>query len=154
MFQKGRRWQILKPTTKKTTVKLGASAVLATGITLASRFDLAISSALAGLAKTENVFTLSVPRFAALLEIVGEWAPTLREALTLARSKGKLTLACGSLYLYKDLWFYISMKKPQNKFEFCGCFVDKKRRNCYNESISENFAFLSRKAHIMVVLFR
>ena len=35
--------------------------------------------------------------------IVGEWAPTLREALTLARSKGKLTLACGSLYLYKDL---------------------------------------------------
>lgn len=35
--------------------------------------------------------------------IFGEWAPTLREALTLARSKGNLTLACGSLYLYKDL---------------------------------------------------
>ena len=35
--------------------------------------------------------------------IVGEWAPTLKEALALARSKGELTLACGSLYLYKDL---------------------------------------------------
>ena len=35
--------------------------------------------------------------------IRGEWAPTLREALALARGKGKLTLACGSLYLYKDL---------------------------------------------------
>jgi dihydrofolate synthase/folylpolyglutamate synthase len=35
--------------------------------------------------------------------ICGEWAPTLREALALARGKGKLTLACGSLYLYKDL---------------------------------------------------
>lgn len=70
----------MKPTTKKTTVKLGASAVLATGITVASRFDLAISSALAGLAKTENVFTLSVPRFAALLEIIGEWAPSLLAA--------------------------------------------------------------------------
>ena len=70
----------MKPTTKKTTVKLGASAVLATGITLASRFDLAISSALAGLAQTENVFTLSVPKFAALLEIIGEWAPSLLAA--------------------------------------------------------------------------
>ena len=35
--------------------------------------------------------------------IVGEWAPTLKKALAMARSKGKLTLACGSLYLYKDL---------------------------------------------------
>ena len=70
----------MKPTTKKTTVKLGASAVLATGITLASRFDLAISSALAGLAQTENVFTLSVPKFAAVVEIIGEWAPSLLAA--------------------------------------------------------------------------
>ncbi len=70
----------MKPTTKKKTVKLGASAVLATGITLASRFDLAISSALSGLAQTENVFTLSVPKFAALLEIIGEWAPSLLAA--------------------------------------------------------------------------
>lgn len=70
----------MKPVTKKTTVKLGASAVLATGITLASRFDLAISSALSGLSKTENVFTLSVPKFAALLEIIGEWAPSLLAA--------------------------------------------------------------------------
>jgi len=35
--------------------------------------------------------------------IAGEWAPNLREALALARAKGELTLACGSLYLYKDL---------------------------------------------------
>ncbi|MBQ8496151.1 MAG: bifunctional folylpolyglutamate synthase/dihydrofolate synthase [Clostridia bacterium] len=35
--------------------------------------------------------------------IVGEWAPTLMEALALARAKGKLTVVCGSLYLYKDL---------------------------------------------------
>jgi len=70
----------LNPSAKKTSVKLGASAMLATGITLASRFDLAISSALAGLSEVENVFTLSVPRFAALLEIVGEWAPSLLAA--------------------------------------------------------------------------
>ena len=35
--------------------------------------------------------------------IGGEWAPTLMEALALARSKGDLTVVCGSLYLYKDL---------------------------------------------------
>jgi membrane-associated phospholipid phosphatase len=70
----------LKQSAKKTGVKLGASAVLATGITLASRFDLAISAALAGLSEKENVFTLSVPKFAALLEIVGEWAPSLLAA--------------------------------------------------------------------------
>ena len=61
-------------------MKLGASAMLATGITLASRFDLAISAALAGLTETENVFTLSVPKFAALLEIIGEWAPSMLAA--------------------------------------------------------------------------
>lgn len=61
-------------------MKLGASAIFATGITLASRFDLAISAALAGLSETENVFTLSVPKFAAMLEIIGEWAPSLLAA--------------------------------------------------------------------------
>ena len=71
---------ILKQSAKSKSVKLGASAVLATGITLASRFDLAISAALAGLSETENVFTLSVPKFAALLEIIGEWAPSLLAA--------------------------------------------------------------------------
>ena len=71
---------ILKQSAKNKSVKLGASAVLATGITLASRFDLAISAALAGLSETENVFTLSVPKFAALLEIIGEWAPSLLAA--------------------------------------------------------------------------
>ena len=68
------------PQTKKNTIKLGASAMFATGITLASRFDLAISSALAGLTEQENIFTLSVPRFASLLEIIGEWAPSLLAA--------------------------------------------------------------------------
>jgi hypothetical protein len=72
--------QILKQSAKKTSVKLGASAIFATGVTLASRFDLAISAALAGLSETENVFTLSVPRFAAMLEIIGEWAPSLLAA--------------------------------------------------------------------------
>ena len=70
----------MKQTAKKTSMKLGASAMLATGITLASRFDLAISAALAGLTETENIFTLSVPRFAALLEIIGEWAPSVLAA--------------------------------------------------------------------------
>ena len=70
----------MKQSAKSKSVKLGASAVLATGITLASRFDLAISAALAGLSETENVFTLSVPKFAALLEIIGEWAPSLLAA--------------------------------------------------------------------------
>ncbi len=70
----------MNPPTKKTTMKLGASAIFATGITLASRFDLAISSALAGLSQQENIFTLSVPKFASLLEIIGEWAPSLLAA--------------------------------------------------------------------------
>ena len=35
--------------------------------------------------------------------IFGEWAPNLKDALKIARAKGNLTLACGSLYLYKDL---------------------------------------------------
>ncbi len=35
--------------------------------------------------------------------IAGEAAPTLREALALARAKGNLTIVCGSLYLYADL---------------------------------------------------
>ncbi len=70
----------MKPQTKKNTIKLGASAMFATGITLASRFDLAISSALAGLTEQENIFTLSVPKFASLLEIIGEWAPSLLAA--------------------------------------------------------------------------
>ncbi|MBR7161191.1 MAG: phosphatase PAP2 family protein [Clostridia bacterium] len=86
----------MKPATKKTTVKLGASAVLATGITLASRFDLAISSALSGLTKTENVFTLSVPKFAALLEIIGEWAPSLLAATSV------LIVGQESADLYED----------------------------------------------------
>ena len=36
--------------------------------------------------------------------IVGEWAPTLKEALALARAKGNLVVTCGSLYLYADLF--------------------------------------------------
>ncbi len=36
--------------------------------------------------------------------IHGEWAPTLKEAIALAREKGNLVLVCGSLYLYADLF--------------------------------------------------
>ncbi len=43
-------------------------------------------------------------RAAASHGVSGEWAPTLKEALALARAKGNLVVACGSLYLYKDLF--------------------------------------------------
>ncbi len=36
--------------------------------------------------------------------IIGEQAPTLKEAIALARAKGNLTVVCGSLYLYADLF--------------------------------------------------
>ena len=62
----------MNPKTKKRSLKLGASAALATGITLASRFDLAISSTLAGLKFNGKYFTLDVPTFASTLEIIGE----------------------------------------------------------------------------------
>jgi len=90
---------MVKHSAKKTSLKLGASAMLATGITLASRFDLAITAALSGLTKTENAFTLSVPKFAALLEIVGEWAPSLLAAssvLIVGRE-------CADLYKEKEI---------------------------------------------------
>ncbi len=35
--------------------------------------------------------------------IAGEFAPTLREAIRMAREKGDLVVVCGSLYLYADL---------------------------------------------------
>ena len=80
--------------TKKRTMKLGASAMFATGITLASRFDLAISSALSGLSKQENVFTLSVPHFASLLEIIGEWAPSMLAATSVLIVGGECEKIC------------------------------------------------------------
>ena len=70
----------MNPKTKKRSLKLGASAALATGITLASRFDLAISSTLAGLKFNGKYFTLDVPTFASTLEIIGEWAPSVLAA--------------------------------------------------------------------------
>ena len=79
-------------------MKLGASAMLATGITLASRFDLAISAALAGLTETENIFTLSVPKFAALLEIIGEWAPSMLAATSVLI----VGQECADRYLEKE----------------------------------------------------
>ncbi|MBR7161697.1 MAG: hypothetical protein IKD07_04700, partial [Clostridia bacterium] len=45
----------------------------------------------------------ALARKAAENGIDGEWEPTLKQALQTARAKGNLTLACGSLYLYKDL---------------------------------------------------
>jgi membrane-associated phospholipid phosphatase len=89
---------ILKQSVKKTSMKLGASAMLATGITLASRFDLAISAALAGLTETENIFTLSVPKFAALLEIIGEWAPSMLAATSVLI----VGQECADRYLEKE----------------------------------------------------
>ena len=79
-------------------MNLGASAMLATGITLASRFDLAISAALAGLTETENIFTLSVPKFAALLEIIGEWAPSMLAATSVLI----VGQECADRYLEKE----------------------------------------------------
>ena len=52
---------------------------------------------------TDNELSLLLAQKAAESGIVGEWAPTLMEALALARAKGNLTVVCGSLYLYKDL---------------------------------------------------
>ena len=109
----------MKQSAKTTSVKLGASAVLATGITLASRFDLAISAALAGLSQTENVFTLSVPKFAALLEIIGEWAPSLLAAtsvLIVGQESAKQycdrenTLKCASFVPATALMAYATSK--------------------------------------------
>ena len=109
----------MKQSAKTTSVKLGASAVLATGITLASRFDLAISAALAGLSQTENVFTLSVPKFAALLEIIGEWAPSLLAATSVlivgqesAEQYGDMenTLKCASFIPATTLMAYATSK--------------------------------------------
>lgn len=68
---------------RKRTWRIGATAAFATGITLASRFDLAISSALSGLKKDGETFRLSIPRFASLLEIIGEWAPSMLAATSL-----------------------------------------------------------------------
>ncbi len=70
----------MKPSTKNRSIKIGASALFATGITLASRFDLAISSSLAGLKYNGKSFTLDVPTFASILEIIGEWAPSVLAA--------------------------------------------------------------------------
>ncbi|MBQ9748909.1 MAG: bifunctional folylpolyglutamate synthase/dihydrofolate synthase [Clostridia bacterium] len=43
-------------------------------------------------------------RAAAEKGVTGEWAPDLKTALAIARAKGNLVVACGSLYLYKDLF--------------------------------------------------
>ncbi len=67
----------------KKTWRIGGAAIFATGITLASRFDLAISSALSGLTTDGGTFKLSVPKFASLLEIIGEWAPSMLAATSL-----------------------------------------------------------------------
>lgn len=96
-LRKGWR-KIVKQSAKKTGLKFGASAMFATGITLASRFDLAISAALAGLTETENAFTLTVPKFAALLEIIGEWAPSLLAASSVLI----VGQECAELYTKKE----------------------------------------------------
>ncbi len=109
---------------KKTTLKIGASAVLATGITLASRFDLAISSALSGLQYNGKRFTLDVPKFASILEIIGEWVPSVlaaTSALIVASEgvekcqtqKGKFAAQSGSFIPAMGLMLYASGKTAE-----------------------------------------
>ncbi len=110
--------------TKKRTIKIGASAVLATGITLASRFDLAISSALSGLKYNGKHFTLDVPTFASILEIIGEWVPSVlaaTSALVVASAgaekckteKAKLAARAGSFIPAMGLMLYASGKTAE-----------------------------------------
>lgn len=114
----------MKPQTKKRSIKIGASAVLATGITLASRFDLAISSSLAGLKFNGNTFTLDVPTFASILEIIGEWAPSVlaaTSALIVASegsescktARGKFAARAGSFIPAMGLMAYASGKTAE-----------------------------------------
>ncbi len=114
----------MEPKTKKRSLKIGASAVLATGITLASRFDLAISSALAGLEFNGKYFTLDVPRFASILEIVGEWVPSVlaaTSALIVASqgadgcktAKGAYAARSGSFIAAMGLMAYASNKTAE-----------------------------------------
>ncbi len=114
----------MEPKTKSRSLKIGASAALATGITLASRFDLAISSALAGLQYNGRYFTLDVPRFASILEIVGEWVPSVlaaTSALIVAShgsekcktKKGKYAARSGSFIAAMGLMAYASNKTAE-----------------------------------------
>ncbi len=114
----------MNPKTKKRSLKLGASAVLATGITVASRFDLAISSTLAGLKFNGKYFTLDVPTFASTLEIIGEWAPSVlaaTSALIFASAgaencktqKGKVAARAGSFIPAMGLMAYASGKTAE-----------------------------------------
>jgi membrane-associated phospholipid phosphatase len=116
--------EIMHPKAKKTSIKIGASAALATGITLASRFDLAISSTLAGLKYNGKHFTLDVPTFASVLEIIGEWAPSVlaaTSALIFASAgsencktqKGKIAARAGSFIPAMGLMAYASSKTAE-----------------------------------------
>ena len=107
---------------KKKTWRIGATAVFATGLTLASRFDLAISSALSGLKQDGETFKLTIPRFASLLEIIGEWAPSMLAATSLlivsqneANSEKKYakTMKKASYFLASGLAAYASTKTAQ-----------------------------------------
>lgn len=114
----------MKPSMKSRSIKIGASAVLATGITLASRFDLAISSALSGLKYNGQTFTLDVPAFASILEIVGEWVPSVlaaTSALIVATEgaeackteRGKFAVHLGSFIPAMGLMAYASGKTAE-----------------------------------------
>ncbi len=114
----------MQPKTKTRTLKIGASALLATGITVSSRFDLAISSALSGLQYNGKYFTLDVPKFASILEIIGEWAPSVlaaTSALVVASAgsencktkKAKLAARAGSFIPAMGLMVYASGKTAE-----------------------------------------
>ena len=114
----------MHPKVKKTSIKIGASAALATGITLATRFDLAISSTLAGLKFNGKTFTLDVPTFASVLEIVGEWAPSVLAATSALvvssvgsehcrTPKGSFAVKAGSFIPAMGLMAYASSKTAE-----------------------------------------
>ncbi len=114
----------MQPKTKNRSLKIGVSAALATGITLASRFDLAITSALSGLKYNGRYFTLDVPTFASILEIVGEWAPSVlaaTSALIVAShgsekcltKRGKYAARSGSFVAAFGLMMYASNKTAE-----------------------------------------
>lgn len=114
----------MNPKTKKRSLKIGASAMLATGITVASRFDLAISSTLAGLKFNGKYFTLDVPTFASTLEIIGEWAPSVLAATSalifasagsenLSTKKGRTLARAGSFIPAMGLMAYASSKTAE-----------------------------------------
>ena len=67
----------MNPSKYKKTAYLLITVLFLIGITFAAFFDLEISSALAGFSGENGSLSLSVPRYASFLEILGEWPAAL-----------------------------------------------------------------------------